>query len=315
MNKLDVYTSTGLKILRHGEELTKWNKGIPRPQSLQVAPTEKCSLSCSFCSVAKRSKRLELPFDELCDATQQFIDLGIKTVEITGGGDPLMYPQINEYLAFLFAAKLQVGMITNSLGINKVLDKELLNQLTWIRISSNVLDYKDRIHIPEGYPGTLGFSYCWTEGFSTKEQLQRIQAIALANNVKYIRVVPDCLGDREKINRQDTLLIPLIRELGEPFFYQQKDFGTPNQCYLAYWKPFLYCDGYVFPCSSTVLNQDADRTFNEKYRWCHWKDVKKIYGESVVSAIDASLCDHCVFCAQNATLEFALNKQSMEDFF
>ena len=226
-----------------------------------------------------------------------------------------MFRPINQYLDFLFKSGMKVGMITNGLGINHAIEKDLRNQLTWLRISSNTMDYKNFLHLPEDFKGTLGFSYCWTEGISTVERMKEIQRIALDNNVKYIRVVPDCLSDRERLERQNDFLAPLAKELGHPFFYQRKDFGTPKNCYLAYWKPFLYCDGYVFPCSSTVLNVDADRQFNEKYRWCHWRDIKRKYEEPVVSAVDTQMCDHCVFCPQNALLEFALNAQPMEEFF
>ena len=314
-NKVPIFTSTGQKLFRHGDILFYWNRGVPVPQSLQVGLTENCTLSCKFCSVVNRSKKYVIDYDSLVEATKAFNYLGIKTVEITGAGDPLLYPQLNDYICFLLTHKLKVGLITNGIGINKLLNKDLLKDMSWIRISANVLDYRDEIEIPEGFTGTLGFSYCWTEGLSTKEQLLRIKDIALKNNVKYIRLVPNCLSTKEELQKQHDFLEPMAQEVGEPLFYQKKMFDTPNNCYWGYIKPFLYPDGYVYPCSSTVLNPDADKQFNTSYRRCHWTEIKKVWEEMPIkSIIDTSRCLHCVFTEQNETLEYALNKQEHEDF-
>lgn len=314
MSKLKTFTSTGNKLIRHGSLLNDWNNGIPKPQALQIALTEKCNLRCTFCSVVNRDKQYEINFDDLISATDNFIRLGIKTVEITGGGDPLLYPKLNEYLSYLFKHNIKVGIITNGIQINKKIDPEIMAKISWIRISSNVLDYRDEIEIPENFNGTLGFSYCWTGGLSTEEQLFKIKDIALKNNVQYIRMVPNCLSTKEELQKQHDFLIPLVEKVGEPFFYQQKEFGTPDNCYWGYLKPFLYCDGYVYPCSSTVLNANADKQFNPAYRWYHWKDITKTYEAKITSAVDTKECTHCVFCDQNEMLEYALNKQSHEEF-
>lgn len=314
-NKVQIFTSTGQKILRHGDLLFYWNSGVPTPQSLQVGLTENCTLSCKFCSVANRSKKYVIDYDSLIEATKAFDELGIKTVEISGGGDPLLYPRLNDYICFLLILKLEVGLITNGIGINKLLNKDLLKDMSWIRISANVLDYRDAIEIPEGFTGTLGFSYCWTEGLSTKEQLLRIKDIALKNNVKYIRLVPNCLSTKEELQKQHDFLEPLAQEIGEPIFYQKKMFDTFENCYWGYIKPFLYPDGYVYPCSSTVLNPDADKQFNVNYRWCHWTEIKKVWEEiPIKSIIDTSKCNHCVFTKQNMLLDYALKKQEHENF-
>lgn len=314
MGKLETFTSMGNKILRHGTLLADWNNGVPKPQSLQIALTEKCSLRCKFCSVVNREKTQEIPYNDLIAATTKFIDLGIKTVEITGGGDPLLYPRLNEYLSFLLDKGIKVGVITNGIQINKKIHKYAMERLSWIRISSNVLDYRDEIEIPKNFKGTLGFSYCWTDGLSTEEQLLKIKDIALKNDVKYIRMVPNCLSTKEELQKQHDFLTPLVEKVGEPFFYQQKEFGTPDNCYWGYLKPFLYCDGYVYPCSSTVLNANADKQFNPAYRWYHWKDITKTYETNITSAVDTKVCTHCVFVEQNELLEYALTEQSHENF-
>lgn len=311
-DKLNTFTSTGTKLLRQGELLVEWKKRHPIPQSLQVGPTEKCTLKCSFCSVANRSKKFELPISDLISATEKFIELGTKTVEITGGGDPLCYPDFDTYLEFLKSVPVKIGLITNGIGINK--HKSSLENISWIRISANVLDYIGEIEIPEWFNQTLGFSYVWTEGLSTIQKLEQIKKIALGNDVEYIRLVPNCIATREEQEKNNRFLAEIAKKIGYPFFFQPKEFRIPTSCYWGYLKPFLYADGYVYPCSSTVLNPDADKQFNSIYRLCHWTEVDNVWKSDITSLVDTKRCEHCVFCDQNDMLAYVLNKQKHEDF-
>lgn len=314
MDYVNIYTSTGQKLFRNGDMLAKWNEGIPVPTSLQVAPTEFCSLRCKFCSVVNRSKKYVFPIEDLKAATQIFANLGTLTVEITGGGDPLCYPKLREYLEFLVSRGLKIGLITNSLGINRVIPKDLLNQISWIRISANVYDYKHLIEVPTGYTGTLGFSYVWTKGLSSYEQLLEIKQIAQDNNVQYIRLVPNCIATKEEQVINNMMLTEMADAIGKPVFFQRKEFETPPQCYWGYLKPFLYADGFVYPCSSTVLNPNANKQFNPIYRLTHWTDVKEFWNKGIHSLIDTKHCEHCVFAGQNKILEYALEKREHENF-
>lgn len=232
----------------------------------------------------------------------------------TGGGDPLLYPQFNAYIRFLVKNNLKIGLITNGININEIIDKELINKFAWIRISANVYDYKNKIDIPKNYTGTLGFSYCWTEGISSVEYVKKIRDIAIENKVKYIRLVPNCLGNKQEQEEKNKFLPWVAAQVGEPMFYQPKIFDTFERCFFGYIKPFLYCDEFVYPCSSVVLNTGADKQFNTKYRWCHWKDVEEVWSEPIKSIIDTSKCNHCVFTEQNMLLDYALNAQEHEDF-
>jgi len=314
MDKVNTYTSTGNKLLRQGCLLESWNKGIPIPQSLQVAPTEYCSLRCSFCSVANRKNKHVFKYENLIEATANFIKLGVKTVEITGGGDPLCYPKLNQYIKWLASQGMKIGMITNSVGLNRVLTADSLDVLSWLRISANVLDYKDKIEIPKNFKGTLGFSYVWADEQDHLPQLKRIRDIAINNNVAYVRLVPNCLATIEQQKKNNLFLADVAKAISPPVFFQKKEFKSPSNCYWGYVKPFLYCDEYVYPCSSTVLNPDADKQFNSSYRWCHYTDVLSVWTRKIQSIVDTTRCSHCVFHDQNMMLDYALNERLHEEF-
>jgi radical SAM protein with 4Fe4S-binding SPASM domain len=301
-------------LLRHGKLLSCWKDHKPIPHSLQVALTERCNLNCKFCSVKNRKRTYEWDSHDLVLATEKFMELGTKSVEITGGGEPLLYKDIAKYIEYLHAHGMRIGLITNGLNINYILNMTIRSYIDWIRISSNVYDEVGKIDIPLLFPGTLGFSYVWNEGVSTIETLKKIQDIALYNEVTYIRLVPNCLATKEEQYVNNASLERMAEVLGEPFFFQRKEFGTPKNCYWGYIKPFLYPDGYVYPCSSVVLNSDAGKQFNESYRLCYWSDITKFWEREPRSLVNTDKCDKCVFTDQNEMLEYALCHQDHEEF-
>ena len=94
----EVFTSTGTKLLKHLDRLREYQeKGVLRPLTLQIAPTDKCNLDCTYCSVKEREGD-EIPFEKLMPVIDTFVELGIVSAEITGGGDPTLYPNVNELI-------------------------------------------------------------------------------------------------------------------------------------------------------------------------------------------------------------------------
>ena len=71
--------------------------------------------------------------------------LGAKSVEITGGGEPMLYrdretnEDINSIIEYAYKLGYEIGMITNTGKLNK-LKKENFSKLKWLRISLIKLD-------------------------------------------------------------------------------------------------------------------------------------------------------------------------------
>lgn len=312
MDKLNTFTSTGFKFLRQATQDASLLVR-PRPLSLQVALTERCNLNCSFCSVVNREKKYEFSQQELIDATMAFVNLGVKTVEITGGGEPTLYEGFEWYVDFCDSLGLKVGLITNGTLLHKV-NKEILDKLAWLRISMNCLDYGAVPYIPV-IKGTLGFSYVFGKD-SSEYVLVLINEMAKLNRGSYVRVVPNCMCTEEQLKQQHEYLSPLVEKIGAPAFYQNKNFGHSNNCYWCRYKPFLYCDGNVYPCSSVVLNPDADKSFAQSYALCKWQDVESVLYSSGLYRVlvDTHRCSHCVFTGQNQLIESLLLPVEHEQF-
>lgn len=303
------FTSTGDKLLFHDDALRDLREGKNHPIVLHIMPTEKCNLNCSFCSVAQRGHYDDLTLRDIQVVVDALLPLGLKAIILSGGGEPLLYPQINELINYLTDNGLEIGLITNGTVFRK-LTPACINAFTWIRISVNALDYVDDIDVPSTIPPntTLGFSYIWGD-YTTEESLQRIQRkikeIRSNHDITYVRLLPDCNLETSELERAHGKLRELAEKLGEPFFHQYKIHEMPEECHLGRVHPVLYTDRKIYPCDSLVLNSPLnDRRFHQDYALCDVETAGEFFARSFAeSLIDTMKCPHCVFARQNRILK------------
>lgn len=192
------FTSTGEKILYHQELLEKLRNGSGMPVSAWIAPTDVCNAKCSFCSVGERVGDV-LPYGVITGFVDQLHKLGLKSVTLSGGGNPLLYKckltgkDINDVVDYIHGLGIQVAMITNGMplvdytwpaifteennppGSNyrrswKNMRPETLDKLTWCRISMAGLDAnhkEQQVYVPDFDPSitTLGFSWIMSDSY------------------------------------------------------------------------------------------------------------------------------------------------------
>ncbi len=60
-------------------------------------------------------------------------DIGVKAIEFSGGGEPLTHPSAREIMKFTAELGFDIGLVTNGLLLNKILD--ISNLFKFIRIS------------------------------------------------------------------------------------------------------------------------------------------------------------------------------------
>lgn len=312
------FTSTGEKIYAHQDAISDLRKHRNHPIVLHIMPTEICNLRCVFCSVAQRGCEgkayPDLKLDQIKHVVTNLKKIGLKAIILSGGGEPTLYPQINELISFLKSKDLDIGMITNGTLLETHLSDESLKSFTWIRISINTLDYLDDINIPKLDPQktTLGFSYIWnplTKNETIEKIRNKIEKISEYQPVNYVRLLPDCNLETNELEKAHVELHDIAQKLGEPFFHQYKTHQTPPECHLGRVHPVLYTDGYIYPCDSLVLNSPSeDKKFHQDYSLCKWDEVEKFFNQEFNSSLlDTKKCPHCVFARQNILLTNLIN--------
>ncbi|MCX8205476.1 MAG: radical SAM protein, partial [Candidatus Nezhaarchaeota archaeon] len=81
---------------------------------LVLMPTTLCNLNCVHCMVDKTTAK-SIPLDLVESVLKQAKDLGIREVCLTGGGEPTMYPHLEELVESIVHYGLRFNLVTNGL--------------------------------------------------------------------------------------------------------------------------------------------------------------------------------------------------------
>lgn len=336
-----LFTSTGDKFVYHKSSLDAFrNKTGKTIISTHISPEGTCNLRCPFCSVAYRNSignRIELgTIKKYVNTLKRY---GLKAVILTGGGEPTLYPQINELIEFLYdEAGLEIAMISNGTMLNKIAPKNR-KKFTWLRISVNLFDgWEQKINIPKEFINpktTIGFSHIYTlehnygdKKIDYKEILGKIIKLMDKFNVQYLRLLPNCLIKGDKFNYQHVGLDKLVASFKDKrIFHQLKIHQIPDfkMCYQSYFRPYLSEErnpwdnkpGSVFPCDSIVLNQSVKK-FLKKYAVCPPEKIGDYLDRKIKQNFKPAIdCRGCVFVRNNKIIEHLVNcpQKEYENYF
>jgi len=136
----DVYSPW--KVVHLKEKIEALQRGeLIVPQHIQVDLTGRCNFNCVMCFYRNAGfKHLEfvqseeIPLDIGVSLFDQMADLGVPALELTGGGEPLLYPAIEKVLDRIAKRDLELALVTNgSLLTKRILDR--IVKPKWIRFS------------------------------------------------------------------------------------------------------------------------------------------------------------------------------------
>jgi MoaA/NifB/PqqE/SkfB family radical SAM enzyme len=137
--KLDINSS--LKILTVYHKILQISEGkIPTPVIVEIFLTNYCNFDCPHCRSkykhgdCKEYMPLEI-FIKLLDELNRY---DIRTIEFSGGGEPLLHPQIEAIFDALISRGFRIGLITNGyplITFSKLFLQKMLSCSDWIRLS------------------------------------------------------------------------------------------------------------------------------------------------------------------------------------
>jgi len=321
------YSTFGDKLLQHLDVLSEIQiKGKWRPITVQLSPTAACSSDCVFCSVKYRNKGLSLPFGLIKKGLKDFRNLGAKSVEITGGGEPLLYKNIKELIDYAHKLGFDIGIISNTNDIGKFISKSHGRRLTWYRVSLHKLDEK---FSPDDYnfevipKGKLGFSYIINEKTTPKTIEQIAQLVKKRPDVKFVRIAGDCLESANLLTIKDKWgpVVEKVSKSGK-FFIKEIDknyLPYPKFCGVGAIRPYCVEDGNIYICTSHVLKSQR---YNPRYVIGYLSDIKGMYRRindhyrktGRPYDINISECFHCFYHNNNKLLDTVISELPDKNF-
>ena len=131
-----------LKIFHHKELLEKLeNAQRCNPLYIRIKSTNVCNHNCYYCHYKNPYLTLDeynpkdmIPHEKMMEIISDMKKMGVKAVTFSGGGEPLVYPYIEEAMEQILAAGIDLSVITNG-SMLKGKKAELLANAKWVRIS------------------------------------------------------------------------------------------------------------------------------------------------------------------------------------
>ena len=323
--KLDIrhsYTAANtfpFKLLRRINEFVSLKDRHILPGHVQLCPTNKCNLSCPFCSCKDRDRAESIPIETLCQGIDVFTALGTRAVTVTGGGEPCCYPDLGDLILYLQDRDIQVGMVSNGLLLGGLSEQEI-NALTWCRVSvsddRNIVQLLDiLLSIIKYAKIDWAFSYVVTANFDI-EKCIRIIEFANIHKFTHVRLVSDLMNletTPEMHDIEDELKKRAIDDSLVIYQGRQDYERGYNPCHISLLKPVVAPDGWLYPCCGVQYAiDDSTGMFPEQMRMCKLEDTREYFLSQ--KAFDGSICDRCYYQGYNLSLELLLEHYDHEMF-
>lgn len=161
------------KIRWHPEALKRMgdNEHPPSPITVHFMPMLGCNQHCTFCAYGHRVESDDpeehgwknmammsdaaMPLDKMLETIQCFERMGVKSIEITGGGEPLIWPHIDACFDRLIASPLETALVTNGTAMTEARAKLFgATKWKWARVSidaGKAEQYMNTRRVPESH--------------------------------------------------------------------------------------------------------------------------------------------------------------------
>lgn len=122
--------------------------GILAPIHIRIKPTNVCNHRCSYCAYLAPDLQLGqdmaikdfIPRPKMMEIIDDVIQMGVKAVTFSGGGEPFCYPYLLETVKKLAASPVKFASLTNGARLTGEIAEMFAHHATWIRISMDGWD-------------------------------------------------------------------------------------------------------------------------------------------------------------------------------
>jgi MoaA/NifB/PqqE/SkfB family radical SAM enzyme len=324
MSKTASYTAASgvlpTKVLLN-ERLVKsitQGKMIP-PIHVQLNPTNTCNLKCDWCSCSNSDRQAALSRVEIAGLMEEYKALGCEGVTITGGGEPLLHPGIDDIVQHIHGLGISMGLVTNGWRVRNLAGANW-DKITWARVSLG--DGRERELADKGYwdglrdvaasSVDLSFSYVLTDNPNLPLIFKMVE-FANEHGFTHVRLTTD-------IVQRNVETLPYVKGVlqREAFddslvICQDRTAWTRGQknCYISLLKPVISAEGKIYPCCGA---QYFDPIPARRYKGCMGdiQDILKIFEKQAM--YDGSKCMVCYYSHYNQVLGALLEDVEHREF-
>lgn len=134
-----------LKVLSHSNKIQQLLEGIiPTPVRVVLEPTNLCNHNCIFCfySNFRDDNKVFLSSEKLFELAEDFKKMGVKSVSLVGGGEPMIHPAIYDLIRWFHKNNILLSITTNGSSLRNSEIDTIVRASTYIRVSLNAASTK-----------------------------------------------------------------------------------------------------------------------------------------------------------------------------
>jgi len=158
------------------ERLRKWSRGESEgPVSLHLFPTDYCNLNCSYCwrpsavEAGDITPKDRIAADRIKKLIKSSKKMGAVKITVSGGGEPLMHPQLTEQLELIKKLGMEGELITNGTAFSPEVVRRVVNS-GWDRIQFSIDGPK------ETHDKLRGVKGAWDRSFKIIDAFQEVKS-------------------------------------------------------------------------------------------------------------------------------------------
>jgi len=135
--------------MRFSDQLDAWrNNSVVAPVHVRIKPINRCNHNCWYCAYRFKDLKLGedinlsdvLPKQKLFEIIDDLVDMKVKAVTFSGGGEPLIYRPIVEAVEKLASGGIKVAALTNGTNLKGRVADVFSQYASWVRISMDGWD-------------------------------------------------------------------------------------------------------------------------------------------------------------------------------
>ncbi len=276
---------TRMKIFHFKDKLDSLpaNSGkILPPINVRIKPTNACNHNCWYC--AYRAENLQLgqdmnlkdsiPRDKMFEIIDDLVEIGVKAVTFSGGGDPFCYPHLLESACKLSASPVKFAALTNGSRLTGEVAEVFANHATWLRVSMDGWDdasYSEYRGCPDGefakiinnirrfkkLGGSCYLGVCIVVDNKNYKHIYDLIKLLYETGVNSVKVSPCIVSNLCDDNY--NYHVTLFETVKEQTLRAQQDFADGS---------FELYDAYHYQLG----------TFAKNYTWCPYLQVVPVIG-------------------------------------
>lgn len=135
-----------MKIFHFKDKIDSLSKDIEKiapPIHIRIKPTNVCNHNCRYCSYRADNLQLgqdmclrdQIPEEKMMEILDDVIDMGVKSITFSGGGEPFCYPHLLKAVKRLSKSPVKFASLTNGSRLEGELAEIFAHHGTWLRIS------------------------------------------------------------------------------------------------------------------------------------------------------------------------------------